>query len=267
MATPNRTSVEGVQTRRGSESERVRNDPTECSPDGKVEEHAQANLPRAGGRGNHGRWIGDRFVAADEIVESIRMLLADSWTVGDIKREMVRKFGGTGRSFERYLRVARARNIEQTGKTSSESKADAVYQWHRLLVEAKTEKRRTYANLLAVQNEVDQLRNRAAGAGGAAFLDLMGQIDSKINLLVACEKSYASSRYWVGSYQHTLDRILGNRAPIHFQAQTVKVPQPVPPNEPQTEEESVAALKDLINQLKNQITGGRAQQKSAPIGD
>ncbi len=261
------TPIERVGLPNNLESERLGDDPVESSPKGNSKGFTRGLLARAGGRGNHGRWIGERFVAADEIVESIRMLLADSWTVGDLKREMAKKFGGTGRSFERYLRVARARNIQQAGKTASESKADAMHQWHRLLVEAKSEQRRTYANLLAVQNELDQLRERAAGAGGATLLDLMGQIDSKINLMAACEKSYARSRYWVASHQHTIDRILGNRAPIHFQAQTVKVPQLVPPNEPQTKDESVAALKDLVNQLRNQIIGGSAQQKSAPAGD
>jgi len=210
---------------------------------------------RAGGRGNKGRWVGERFVSHDEIIENIRALLADNWTAGDIKRAMVRKFGGTSKSFLRHLSYARKRNLQNIERKPEEAKSDSVQQWSRLLAEERQKRAQYTAEVAAAKAKLTLLQAGYDAAEGGEDLEIArDRLDVGLGMLDRAEKLLASAKYWIVNYQHTIDRILGNLAPMEFKDTSEKKAELANPTEPLTAKESDAKLRELLGKIRGEIT-------------
>ena len=271
MTTPRKAEFNGISIPHDPELAKLQNEITDGLPPGSCRDGAKGGPVRSGGKGNHGRWIGEKFISADEIIESIRDLLANSWTSGDIKRVMAKRFGGSGRSFERHLRAARKRNLEHLCRTPYEAKADSMQQWQRLLVEAKQDKSRTHANLLAAQTELNALRMRLADGGltDDQTVTIHARIDAKYGQVQTAEKSYSSARYWLDKFMNTIDVMLGTRAPVETTTRiSAEVKQELAhPTEPLTAAESDKLLLDLLAQVRGELAGEIKQKVSVPSGN
>lgn len=118
-----------------------------------------------GGRGNNGRWVGDRFFSNDEIIEQARALLADNWPKGDIKRALARRFGGKGKTFERHLSYARRRNLGALQRTKPEAKADSLQQWRVMQAEQRQKRARCEQEVERARQKLDVLQAKFDEAG------------------------------------------------------------------------------------------------------
>lgn len=205
---------------------------------------------KGGGRGNYGRWLGDTFISADTIVEQVRTLLADSWTIGDIKRSLVKKFGGKPRSFEKHVAVARKRNRETIGRTREESKADSCQQWIRLMADERVRRGRAEKQIEKLEAKLETLTTAYDAAKTAPTrATAREKLDLYLALLDRAERRANSARHAIERHQHTLDRILGNLAPIEVDLHA-KHELENPP-EPLTEAEGKKALRELIQKVRD----------------
>ena len=210
------------------------------------------------------------FIPTNTIIENVRILLADSYTTGDIKRMLVSQFGGKGASFNKHISLARKRNNQFLQRSPEESRSDAMSQWQRLLVEAKTEKKRAEANLKTAQRELDELRRSSSSIDPTedieSYLSAMSLIDSKERNLQACEKVFASARHHVDKYQGIIDRMLGNNAPNKTENVTTingtLTHETI--QEPLTIEDNETQLRNLLQQMKDSISSSSPRLTQEP---
>lgn len=243
-----------------------------AEPNGKrTPEPPQGRATGAGGK--PGRMTPDgQFVSTETIVENIRALLADSWTKGDIRRVLVRQFGGTAQSFNRHIALARKRNLAQLGRSPEQSKADSMQQWQRLLVEAQQEKKRCHANLTSTQTELMKARRALDKVDDEAnpemYLTMLGTINHKEDTLKAATKAFESARYHVDKYQNVIDRMLGHRAPEKTENTTnttlnVKLAKP----EPLTLKDADEQLKGMLKKLRSEYEVKEVKNLADRSGD
>ncbi len=221
---------------------------------------ASGEKVHASGRKPGRTTISGNFIPTNTIIENVRILLADSYTPGDIKRMLVSQFGGKGTSFNKHIALARRRNNSFLQRTPEESRSDAMMQWQRLLVEAKKEKTRADQNLKNAQKELDEIRKVLGkldpGEDADAWLSAMSLVDSKERNLQACEKVFASARHHVDKYQNTIDRMLGNNAPNKTENVTTitgTLTHETAPKEPMTREDNDAQLRDILQQMRSNL--------------
>lgn len=211
---------------------------------------AKGEPARGGGNGNHGRWVGEKFIPAEEIINQTRALLSNSFPAGDIKRTLVRLYGGSGRSFERYLSVARKRNLQAIGRSPAEAKSDSVWQWSRLLSEQFPKRGRCEQELEAARKKLDQLQKAYDEAKGDDVEQAGERLDRQVGMVRLAEGRLAAVNSAIERHQHTLDNILGNRAPIQLEDVTDKKAEIANPTEPLTEKESDAKIKEFVSKLR-----------------
>lgn len=209
------------------------------------------------GRGLKYRKLPDgTLVATEDIVEFVRTLLIDCWTDGDIKRALVKKFGGKGCTFKKHISLARKSNLQVLERTPEQAKSESIGQWVRLLAEAKSQKsvnmvdlRRGQRLIAAIQKKVDD---------GEATAHDFKQFDEAQNL---ADLYLERVKYWssqVVLHQDRVDRLFGSHAPLAIKSDTGSVKAEVSMNldaypEPLTHQEcdeQLMALFDKVMQMQ-----------------
>lgn len=211
----------------------------------------------AGGKVNKGRWLGAGearvFVPNGEIVEEIRALLADSWTPGDIQREMARKFGGNGASFAKHIAHARQRNLATLARKPEEAKSDSVQQWQQLLTEERQKRAQASADVEVAKVKLETAYAAYDDATPADYKIARDRLDVAVSALERAEKLLAAAKHSMAQYQHTIDQILGNLSPIEYKDANEKKSELANPTEPLTEKESNAKLQQLLGKIRGEI--------------
>lgn len=214
---------------------------------------------RGGGKGNHGRWVGDKFFSADEIVEQCRTLLASNWPAGDIKRALVKRFGGKGLSFGRHLSIARKRNLESIGRTAPEAKSDSIQFWR--VLEAEQQQKRP-----GIEKEIAAAREKLAvlqqafdlTTGGEALEVATLRLEQQTSVMVRAERRLAECLNAIERHQHTIDNLLGNKAPMQIEDVSEKRRELAHPTQPLTDRESQALLRAMLGKIR-QVEEERAR--------
>lgn len=238
-----------------SELAALRASVTDGLPPG-AERQGAVGVPVSGaGKGKKGRIVvkSGEFVPTDHIVEHVRTLLADNWTVGDIKRQLALKFGGKGASFAKHVALARKRNLASLGRTPQEAKSDSTQQWTRMLAEERQNRTRAAAAVESALARLDLLKAEYDAATNDKRAVALERIETQLAFVDRCERRLMSARQAIERHQHTIDRILGNHAPIEYKDMSEKKAELANPTEPLTDKESDARLAELLGKLRGEV--------------
>lgn len=175
----------------------------------------------------------------NQIIETIRQMLRENWTTGDIKRAIRSQYDLKHRQCLVYLKHARERNVQLLDRTEDEVTAYSIGYWSRKqrdcgerIMHAKkriqeAEREMETANAVIESENATQERKELA----------VEQLKISAKKLEDARKTIYSAEMMSSSYQDRLDRILApgkyNRrenAEVTKEGQNVNQPAPEPIN-------------------------------------
>lgn len=210
---------------------------------------------KGAGKGKHARIDikTGKVISMESIIESARTMLTNNRNVGDIKRELVQAYGGKGTSFHKHIALARRRNRKNLGRTPEQAKSDSTEQWVRLMSDERVKRALAIQEVAEAKAKLKVAEAAYDDATPAQYQMARDRLDVAIGNLERAEKSLASAKYWIAQHQHTIDRILGNLAPIEYKDTSEKKAELASPPEPITDKESDSRLEELLLKARGEI--------------
>lgn len=193
-------------------------------------------------------------VATDDIIELVRTLLPTSFP-GEIKRVLAKRFGGRGLSYVKHIAIARARNRGLVSKELIDTKSESIFSRAKSIQDTvgfRTNALRAMSKSQKVIDETQAKIDTGDYVDDKGLAKLLLKLKTSQDQFDRAKENHAYFDAVIERNQATMDRILGNHAPIQIEQKTT-VNGGATPSEPLTHAEGDAALREMIQRVKDQV--------------